>query len=473
MDYNTLFEKAVFNWRDNKGIGTAFVPTPLNDKILVYQILLKLYTRSPTVNTLIIVNNFQERTAIIDFITNVGDEENDKEFKQLINNKLIKVFTVSFIIDTNWSKLSTLCIWYRPNELNETIYKYIEKCKFKLVVLSKLFTNSTDSSNLYKLAPILDCFKQSELDELRVSTPVEETWIGVDIAKDSQTWKLYEYYTKYIETTINIFGSFDKIQEARIGNTSLNISASEICTQIAVNNGWDEHLDMNYEYNRKIDDMYNPNSLRERASQVYEYTRLRSNLLSDCENKLSYILDIVNANSDKKILIISKRGEFANKVTEYLNNYSETNICGNYHNKTDDIDAVDINGNPIYIKSGKSKGKRKILGYKAQMTLNQNLFNENKLKCLSLSNAPDKSLNVDVDVIIITSPLCEDIESFIYRLSDVNFNKEKIKLFSIFCKNTTEEQKIMNKSCKPSHTILNKSEFTDIVENKFDFIVVD
>lgn len=473
MDCNTLFEKAVFNWRDNKGIGTAFVPAPLNDKILVYQILLKLYTRSPTVNTLIIVNNFQERTAIIDFITNVGDEENDEEFKQLINNKLIKVFTVSFIIDTNWSKLSTLCIWYRPNELNETIYKYIEKCKFKLVVLSKLFTNSTDSSNLYKLAPILDCFKQSELDELRVSTPVEETWIGVDIAKDSQTWKLYEYYTKYIETTINIFGSFDKIQEARIGNTSLNISASEICTQIAVNNGWDEHLDMNYEYNRKIDDMYNPNSLRERASQVYEYTRLRSNLLSDCENKLSYILDIVNANSDKKILIISKRGEFANKVTEYLNNYSETNICGNYHNKTDDIDAVDINGNPIYIKSGKSKGKRKILGYKAQMTLNQSLFNENKLKCLSLSNAPDKSLNVDVDVIIITSPLCEDIESFIYRLSDVNFNKEKIKLFSIFCKNTTEEQRIMNKSYKPSHTILNKSEFTDVVENKFDFIVVD
>lgn len=473
MDCNTLFEEAVFNWRDNKGIGTAFVPAPLNDKILVYQILLKLYTRSPTVNTLIIVNNFQERTAIIDFITNVGDEENDEEFKQLINNKLIKVFTVSFIIDTNWSKLSTLCIWYRPNELNETIYKYIEKCKFKLVVLSKLFTNSTDSSNLYKLAPILDCFKQSELDELRVSTPVEETWIGVDIAKDSQTWKLYEYYTKYIETTVNIFGSFDKIQEARIGNTSLNISASEICTQIAINNGWDEHLDMNYEYNRKIDDMYNPNSLRERASQVYEYTRLRGNLLSDCENKLSYILDIVNSNSDKKILIISKRGEFANKVTEYLNNYSETNICGNYHNKTDDIDAVDVNGNPIYIKSGKSKGKRKILGYKAQMTLNQSLFNENKLKCLSLSNAPDKSLNVDVDVIIITSPLCEDIESFIYRLSDVNFNKEKIKLFSIFCKNTIEEQRIMNKSCKPSHSILNKSEFTDVVENKFDFIVVD
>ena len=69
MDINNLFEEAVLNWRNNKGIGTAFVPNILNDKVLVYQILARFYARSPTNTTIIIVNDFQERTKLIEFLT--------------------------------------------------------------------------------------------------------------------------------------------------------------------------------------------------------------------------------------------------------------------------------------------------------------------------------------------------------------------------------------------------------------------
>ncbi len=473
MDINTLFEQAVLNWRDNKGIGTAFIPSNLNSKVLVYQILARVYARSPTTTSIVAVNNFQERSNLIEFLTHSGNEENDEEFKKLINDKFIRIFTSNFIIGGGWNTAVNLFIWNTPIEYVPAVAYLTSKCKFRLVILNKLFSSPNELKVTYDMAPLLDCFKQSELDELRLSTPIEDTWIVTNIDKTSKTWELYEYYCKYIETTLNIFGSFDKIQEARLGNISLNISASEICNQIAVDNGWNDHLDMSYEYNRKIDDMYNPNALRERASQMYEYIRLRSSLLTDYEGKLETILNIVKSNSDSKILIINKRGEFANKVTEYINNNSDENICGNYHNKVDDIEAVDVNGNPIYIKSGKSKGKRKIMGCKAQMTLNETLFNEGKLKCLSLSNAPEKSLSVDVDIVIITSPLCEDIESYLYRLSNVKFNSEKIKLFSIFCKNTIEQQKLFNRTIKQSHIIVNKSEFTDNVENKFDFLIVD
>ena len=113
------------------------------------------------------------------------------------------------------------------------------------------------------------------------------------------------------------------------------------------------------------------------------------------------------------------------------------------------------------------------MGCKAQMTLNESRFNENKIHCLSLSNAPDKSLNVDVDIIIITSPLCEDIESYLYRLSKVRPINGKLKLFSIFCKNTIEQQRLFNKSVKQSHIIVNKSEFTDNAEKNTDFLIVD
>lgn len=473
MTADELFEQAALNWRDNKGVGTAFVPAPLNDKVLVYQILSRLYARSPAASTVVIVNEFKERTDLIEFLTHTGDEENDNEFKKLIDTKLIRIFTQHFLNTGGWNSAATLCVWYRPSEYNLGTALYIDRCRFRLVVLNKLFNSNADSTALYKIAPILDCFKQAELDELRVSTPVEEMWISTIIPEDSEDYRLYQYYCKYIETSLNIFGSFDIMQQARIGNTVLNISSAEICAQIAQENGWNEHLDMSYEYNRQIDELYNPNNLRERATQTYEVIRNRSNLVSDYEGKLEKVLELVKAHSGDKILIINKRGEFASKVTDYLNNNSETDICGNYHNKVDNIDAVDVEGNPIYIKSGVEKGKRKAMGAKAQMTLNEKRFNLGKINCLSLSNAPDKSLCVDVDVIIITSPLCEDIKSYLYRLADVNISAEKIKLFSIFCKNTIEQTKLMNKPQTETHEIVNKSEFNAISENNSDFIIVD
>ena len=473
MTADELFEEAALNWRDNKGVGTAFVPAPLNDKVLVYQILARIYARSPTTTTVIVVNAFNQRSELIEFLTHTGEEENDKEFKKLIDDKLIRIFTQQFLNSGGWNSAAGLCIWYRPDNYNLGTALYFTRCTYKLVVLNKLFTNISDSTALYKIAPLLDCFKQAEMDELRVSTPVEEMWIDVEIPEDSEAFRLYQYYCKYIETSLNIFGSFDIMQQARVGNITLNISSATICAQIAEENGWNEHLDMRYEYNQKIDELYNPNNLRERATQTYEIIRNRSNLLADYDGKLEKILEVVKNNSGHKILIINKRGEFASKVTDYLNNNSETDICGNYHNKVDNIDAVDIHGRPIYFKSGAEKGKRKSMGAKAQMTLNEKRFNLGRLQCLSLSNAPDKSLCVDVDTIIITSPLCEDIKSYMYRLADVNISADKIKLFSIFCRNTIEQQRLFNKPMTETHTIVNKSEFNADDRNKFDFIIAD
>ena len=39
--------------------------------------------------------------------------------------------------------------------------------------------------------------------------------------------------------------------------------------------------------------------------------------------------------------IINKRGEFASKVTDYINQFSENVICGNYHDKVEPIPALD------------------------------------------------------------------------------------------------------------------------------------
>ena len=468
-----LFENAIIHWRDAHGKGTALIPPPLNDKLMILGILQRMYIRSPTCNITIIVSNFQERIDLIEFITNQEEEENNIEFKNLIKNKYLKIFTFDFIAKGNITSYPLLTIIYHPDSIDAVIQSYLNNSKFKLIVLNKLSLPSEDMIKLYNICPLLDDFKQNEVSALRTSTPVEEVYVGVDIPDDSNAAKTLNRYNEYISTTFNIFGSFDIMQQARTGNNQLNISATQICNQIAQENGWNIHLDMSIDFNREIDSLYNPVNLRERASQTYEFIRLRSQFLSDYEDKLDKILEIVRNNPTSKILIINKRGEFASKVTDYINNLSENIICANYHDKVDNIPAVDMNGKPLYYKTGAHKGERRMMGALAQQSYNESAFNRGDIRVLSTNNAPNKDLSIDVDIIIITSTQCESIKSYMYRLSNVNFNSGKILLYTIYCKNTSEERLLDNRDLAENHKIVINNKNSNIEENNSDFIVVD
>lgn len=470
MEVGELFVNAIEHWRIGKGLGTALIPSPLNDKTMVLGVLQRIYARSPTCKTVIITTTFSERSDITEFITQQQDaEENNEEFKKLLNDGNIKVLTYDFIKKMSFNFSPLLCILYRPETVCAEVARFVGNCKFRLIVLNRLLSNAEDMTEIYKLAPILEDFKANVVEQVRLSTPVEEEQIGIDIPADSEDFKLLNYYNEYITTSISIFGSFDIMQQANTGNLQLNISSMQICNQIAQENGWSEQLDMNVEFNLKIDELYNPIALKERASKTYEVIRNRSQLLSDYKGKLDIILDIVNNNRDKKILIINKRADFASAVTDYLNTLSETDICMNYHDKVDSVPAIDSNGNPVFYKSGARKGERKTMGVKSQKTLAEILFNAGKINVLSTNNAPDKDLDIDVDIIIITSPMCEDITSYMYRLSNINFRLGKIMLYSLYCRTTLEQRLLENKTLATNHSVKNSSND----ENYSDFIVVD
>lgn len=467
-----IFENAILHWRDRGGVGSAIIPPPLNDKVMVLGILQRIYARSPTTVTVILVNDFQERREIIDFITHQEDDENNEEFKKLIDDKYLKLFTLDFASKTRCFN-PHLFICYRPLAFTDTILEYLQRSRYKLVVLNKFQGEIAKTVDLFKYCPLLDDFKANELEELRLSTPVEEYQIGVDIDETSTDFINLAKYNDYITTSINIFGNFDYIQQARTGNAVLNISASQICAQIAQDNGWNEQLDMSIDFNVEIDRLYNPIQLRERATQTYDIIRRRSQLLSDYDHKLQAIFDIVNENPNKKILIISKRGEFASQITEYLNCAFGDEVCGNYHDKVLPIPMKDKDNNVICYKSGAKKGQPRLMASQAQKTSNEKLFNMDLLSVLSTSNSPDKELNIAVDIIIITSPQCESIKSYMYRLGNVSYNNNKLTLYSIFCKNTLEERLLENKEQTYNQTVINKCEKCVITENISDFVVVD
>lgn len=467
-----MFENAILHWRDAKGKGTALIPKPLDDRVMILGVLQRIYSRSPTNTTIIVTNTFNERQSILEFITHQEDEDNNVEFKKLIETKKIKLFTIDFLLKNTGCFRPHLMILYHLESISDIIIHNVQLSLFNLVIINKLLT-SDEMFKLYKVAPMLEDFKHNEIEELRLSTPVEETQIGVLINENSEDAKLLNRYNEYVSTTFSIFGSFDVMQQARVGNPQLNISANQICATIAQENGWSERLDMSIEFNRQIDALYNPMNLKERATQTYEIIRLRSQLLSDHNDKLETILDIVQQHHNEKILIINKRGDFANLVTTYLNTNSENVICGNHHDKVENVPAVDDDGNPIYYKSGPKKGERRYMAAQAQKTYNEKAFNTGKLNVLSVNNSPDKDLFIDVDVIIITSPQCESLKNYMYRLSNVSFNRNKLKLYTLYIKNSIEEKMLTDKERTRHHIILNNCKNNDDNVQNYDFVVAD
>ena len=468
-----LFEIAIQEWRVKKGVGTAFVPPKLNSKVLVLGILQRVYSRSPTCRTLIVVETFTDRIDLVEFLTHQeNEEENNAEFKKLLDSKHIKVLTADFLNKALFVEKPMFCILYKLSELGGNIKSSFLSSKFRLAVINSLMSTSEDTAFLYKEAPVLDCFTDEQMQAVRVSTPVKEMCVALTIPEDSEDYKLLKYYDEYVTTSLNIFGTFDCIKEACYGNSALNISAAQVCNRIASDNGWNESLDMSIEYNRQIDELYNPISIRERASMTYEVIRNRQTLVASNNVKIDAILNYVNEHSDEKILIISRHSSFAKKITDYLNTMSEDVICGDYHNNVESVPAVDVDGNPIYIKSGKHKGERKMMAATAQKRLNVELFERGTIRVLSTNNAPNKELDVKIDRILISSPLCSDIKSYLYRL-DKLLLPQTLNVAYLYIKGTQEEKVIRDRDLSISSDNIKNSETDDVDNNFSDFVIAD
>ena len=467
----TIINTAIEQWRNAKGIGTAFVPAIINPDAILLLLLQKMCNKTYIPGILILVNNFNERTNIIEFLTNQESESNNKEFKALIEKRVIKILTINYIENNIYNFDANLIILYRPEEISKKLVSILNKPRYNFVILTKYIKDDAIRNSLYSIAPLLTIFNNEEIARVRTSTPVEEMYVLLDIT-DENILKQLNYYTEYITTSINIFGSFDILKQARMGNPKLNLSANAICDNIARENGWNERLDMTIEYNQEIDKLYNPINLRDRAGYTYEYIRNRIELLANYEPKLEKVAEIVINNLDKKILIINKKAEFATKVADYINKTYGKDIVKAVHEKLEPITDIDENGQYICYKSGINKGKPRTLGVVSQRNKYVTMFNSNQITALSVSNSPDKDLSIAIDIVIITSPFCSSIEDYIYRLSNIYFNNNKIKLITISTVGTTEFKSLLSKPVTSTHIILNKPENNiGLVENTDDIIV--
>lgn len=467
MTLEEEFALAIEHWNNRRGNGSLVIPYPLDSLKPIYLILPRVFNNNPAINVVIVVDDFAGKDEVKEYLCNQGNIY-DSIFLRFITNGQIKILSVDWVTNNIDSYKPNLTIIYKPQSMTFTHTSLLDKSNYKLVILNKRIT---DADKFYSVCPLIKEFTQSDVDTIRTSPPVEELRIPITIDANSHDAELLKYYNDNIRISLNIFGGIDNLKCAMTGKSSNNTSAMTYCDKLARDNGWNECLDMSVEYNQQIDSLYNPIAIQERANVTYDMIRKRSRVIANYSNKINVICDIVRDNINKKILIINKYAEFADDVTKNIN-AAIGDICRSYHDKLETIPAIDKDGNAIYYKSGINKDKRKNMGVTSQKKLYQQMFNMNKINVLSLTNAPDKALNVDVDIVIITSSLCEELSSYIYRLDKVNFSIP-IKLYSIYCKDTMEERAIDSMTLPNNHVIVKSGAETVNNENNFDYTIVD
>ena len=428
---------------------------------LLYHIITKLTQKHKDASIFIVVDCYNTRKSIINYFK----EHNVRED----TGYNIKCLSVDYIKD-KYRYSYALTISVGVNDNFAIINKLCSESKFTLCVLTENIMNNNFITNVRNILP---CIDTADLDIAirhdNIYSPVEEHRYGVDLSDDDR--ELYNKYTDYITTSISIFGDLSNIEKCKKGDDKLGISAADFRNTVAHENGWREDLDTNVPFMKQIDDIYNPNVLFERACTFYTIIKQRRDLVCDNEAKLEIIRNICLDNKDKKILIISKRGEYAAKVTKYLNECLDLR-CGDYHDCIENTIATDEMGIPILVKTGVNKGKPRVIGAQAQSSLNEKRFNAGSINILSIKSASNVKLKIACDMVILTSSLCDNIIEVKSRFTDVVFNGVPTKTYRIYCNGTIENDKLNKEKENTLFTIINETENNVLYdENSGDIIL--
>jgi hypothetical protein len=461
---STIYNEASNKWAyDNKGKGIVCLCDPLDRIKFLVMIIDNMISKNNNCTFWIITSDMTEK---LDLTYALENESNNQELiKDAIACARVTIFTRDYAENYKYGSdfKRDIIITLNTTVFNK-INNIINACtfRFKLAIMTDTPINPDLAKAVHDFSNVVYRINSNQLQHIAVSSPVKEYQLPCYLTDDDK--QKYDEYTKFINDSITIFGNFDAIEECKFGNKTSNISAEEIRRTIAISNGWSVQMDMNDPMAKAIDDMYNPNALLERANNVYNIIRLRTTLISENIVKLQEIYNIVNENKGKKILIISKSSIFAEKIKNYINDnieYSGKSVpvngdifatklkflkypyCLGFHSEMPPVPKTDKDGKQLrYSAKSQKAGQPIYMAEKAQKSFNLGLFNDGYTKVLSANNAIDKSLEGEIDILILTSTLCSSVRDIKYRLPNLVFSSIPNEVYKVYCANTIEQNKL-------------------------------
>lgn len=453
--YNLIINK--WGSGEYKGRGSVHCVKPLDYSEIVCRIITQMRNKNPTTKVFIAVKEWAIRVKVFDKL---------KEYN--IDANSISCVTETYL-NAKYTYNYDICFIIGFDEITSEVYNLFVHSKFRLMILTDDVIDAKKLNNIYeKCKPINNPIDANSINAYRLSLPVEEHQIAVDFANANDA-NSYINYSDYITQVLQVFGDFNNIAYARKGAPD-GRSSEQVLNDIAKYNGWSSTMDMSNPFTKQIDECYNPIVLGEKAHTCYEIMRKRGQLVSDNSAKLESIAQIVKDNPNDKIIIVSKRGEFAAEITNYLNEiFGE--ICGDYHDKIEPRVMTDDNGVPILYKSGSMKGQPRIAHAQAIGSRNLDFYNRDRLRVLSLKNASNTAISASFNVMIITSSLCDTIDEIRYRFNHLDIDSNKLVVYKLFMNETIEEKALGKEKPSPNHTIIEaKKNFVFGSENNEDII---
>lgn len=454
INYNKLGEQLANDFKENKGRLGVCISYRIHIYPLLFTTLVKLVNKHPS-DILIISNNYEkDREGIINlFETSFSSKS--------IADEYIKHFQ---FISPKYGIPAIISI-YRVVILINCTATYVKE----ILDYSKFILYINTNPDVIKIDSIKNNLKfttmnisENELAMSRIQTPVKEYRVPLTLADEYR--KRYDEETKYINDSMRIFGDISTLDACRQGDKVRNLSAMDCRLILANNNGWTPNMDMSVYINAEIDKIFSPSAIDNRANNTYNVIRNRRELVSNYTPKIKKVIDIIKDNPCKKIIIVSKSGDFAHSVAEEINTIIP-NCCGEYHNEIPKCTLPDASGNPIIYKSGANKGKEKLFGSQSLSNYFRDLYNNDYINVLSIQSAATaNNLFCNCDIVIFTSTLLPNIFEFKSRFTKIKFPDEYTTIYRLYCESTIEEQ-VFNSEI-PSNLI-------EICENPKKVIEID
>lgn len=309
----------------------------------------------------------------------------------------------------------------------DEIHKFTSKERIKLI--NKTIINYTfilgltgsypNDSTISKYAPVIDTITEAEaIEEGWISKFIEYN-IGLELTEADKV-----EYAKYSTIMFEVMSTFKGLNDIIKNNDGTPFFTSDLdliisCYRgksagknqyiqstyirevVASKMGWEPDLDLSSGYNKQREDYWNPDAIKDRCSNYYKAMRSRSLIHNYNEVKLKAVLEIYARFNSDTIMIFSENAEFADVISDAINNKFKTNKAVSYHSTIDSKPLKNFINNKLFrTKAGvvKKFGKKKQLDYIVSM------LKIGYYTCISTVKALDEGFNVDnINLIITTS----------------------------------------------------------------------
>ena len=266
----------------------------------------------------------------------------------------------------------------------------------------------------------------------------DSKYFNIPINLNVEDREAYDKYSELISTGSAMFNNdMSLIYLCCNGNDTYN--ADYFREKVARDAGWDRDLDLSIEYNKQLNDAWNPTVVGEAATVFFNYTRERGNIIKNNTDKLNAVR-LVLKELDNRVLIMNDSIKFANTIV------SEDDKVYGYNGGVESRTLMDEVGDVIVYKSGAKKGEPKLFGATSLNKSALEYWNVERVQALSCGKTliPKSNINAVNTLIFTGGGIFTPLNEVAKKADSFSMNNNS-NIICIYFADTIDEKKIIDR----------------------------